>query len=487
VNYKVALINPPLVHVTGDPFGDIPFMPTGITYLAGYLLANGVDVSIVDGFGLAPRQVYRIDDQLSATGLTEDEIIERLTDENLVGISVHSGMSHSVSLRLAAQVRDRLPDAVLIAGGNHASAVYDELIEGGFDYVCIGEGEDVLLDLVRCRRDGRGDPHSIPGLAYRGGVCLPNRLEPDLDKFGFAALELLPLDNYWSLGMQHAPVKGRYMVITTSRGCPFNCRFCTTPKLLGRRWRHRSPKHVVDEIQADVDRFGIEEVTIQDELFGCRKEVAQAIAREILDRNLQVRLSLPSGVKAESFDEETLSLLRQAGLEYMCLAPESGSERVLDRMNKPVDFDRFYRVVAFARRLGIRLGCFFVLGFEDENDDDRRLTMKLIRELTRMGVDEVSIFIWTPLPGADAFESETGWSRYEDLNWSPAWRTDYRYLARFRRRLYLRWFFTKAMYHPVGLLRSAWNVVSGRYELKSEMALRRLILSMFRVRTGPKQ
>ena len=117
----------------------------------------------------------------------------------------------------------------------------------------------------------------------------------------------------------------------------------------------------------------------------------------------------------------------------------------------------------------------FVLGFEDENALDRKMTRDLVIKLTKLGVHEVSLFIWTPLPGADSFESETGWSRYEDLNWSPRWRTNYKTLNGFRKKLYFRWLVTKALYHPIDLARTALNVITGHYELKSEMALRRIL------------
>jgi radical SAM superfamily enzyme YgiQ (UPF0313 family) len=480
MGFKVALINLPIVHVTGDPFGDIPFMPTGTAYLAGYLRDNGVDVKIIDAFGLAPRRYYRIDDQLSAVGLTHEEIVERLAGEDIVGMSIHSGMSHGFALRLAAMVREALPHTTLVAGGHHPSVVYGDFLAAGVDCVCIGEGEAPLLALVRALRDGKGDPQRIPGLAWAGIPPEPAPLEQDLDRFGFAALDLLPLENYWSLGMSHAPVRGRYMVISTSRGCPYGCRFCTTPQLLGRKWRTRSPEHIVTEIERAAHDHGITDVIIQDEVFGVRKEITLAIAREIVARDLHVRLYLPSGVKAETFDEETLDALRKAGLEYLCLAPESGSARVLEKMGKPMDFKRLYKVIKFARKSGIRMGAFFILGFEDENDEDRRLTRDLLRKLTRMGVDEVSIFIWTPLPGADAFASETGWTRYEDLNWSPSWRGNFARLRQFRSTLFRDWLVTKALCHPLDITRSAVRVLTGRYSLKSEMAVRRILGHVWR-------
>ena len=474
--FRVALISLPIVHRTGDAFGDIPYMSTGVMYLAGYLRMNGVDVSVIDGFGLAPARYYRIDGELSAVGLTEDEILAHLGHANLVGISVHAGMSHSFALRLAKKIKTARPEVVVVAGGHHPSAVYQEFLAGGFDYVVVGEGEHALLRLTQYLGDGIGDVGDIPGLARPGCSPSPNVPETDLDTFGFVAADLLPLDNYWALRMAHAPVRGRYMAITTSRGCPYACRFCTTPRLLGRHWRTRSPHHVADEIEALVRQYGVEDIIIQDEVFGARKRVALDLAHEIVRRGLKVRLHLPSGVKVETIDEEVLTALREAGLEYMCLAPESGSDRILAKMNKPMDTRQLLRLVAHARKLGIRMGAFFVLGFEDETDEDRRQTQDLVVELTKRGVDEVSLFIWTPLPGADAFESETGWSRYEDLNWSPCWRRDYARLNRFRRRLYGRWLLTKALYHPVDLCCSLLRTLTGQYALKSEMALRRIIL-----------
>lgn len=475
MGFKVTLINPALVHLTGDPYSSIPYMPTGLLYLAGYLEKKGIPVSILDGFGLAPRRSFTIDGQLSGMGLTETEIVERLDDAPLIGIGVHSGMSHEYVLRLALAIRKKYPGSVLIAGGNQASVVPGPFIEGGFDYVCVGEGEYPLEALACCLRDGQGDPRAIPGLTGAGFAVPQAPFEEDLDRFGFAALHLLPLENYWALAMQHAPVQGRFMVVTTSRGCVYNCRFCTTPRVLGRRWRTRSAGNVADEIEQAVARYGVTDVIIQDELFGCRREQAVAFAEEILRRNLRIRFSLPSGVKVETMDEAAMEALYRAGLRYLVFAPESGSERVLKNMNKPMDFDKLRRLIVFAKRLGIRLNCVFVLGFEDENAADRELTRKLALEVTRMGVEEISLFIWSPLPGADAFESETGWTRYEELNWTPRWRRDYAILKSFRNRLYLQWALTKLLYQFPGCLRSAVNILRGRYELKMEMAAGRVL------------
>ncbi len=491
MSYNITLVNLPIIHRKNDPFGDIPFMPTGIVYLAGYLKKNHVPVDVVDGFGEAPRRLYSIDSKLNALGLTGDEILDRLDNPDLVGITIHAGMGHSFALNLAGLIKQRLPRAVLVAGGNHAGAVYPELLDGGFDYVVAGEGEHTLLALIRHLRDGTGTPEDIPGLVHKNGANLSPHFELDLDTFGFADFRVLPLENYWELNMSHAPIRGRYIAITTSRGCPYNCAFCTTPKLLGRKWRSRSPKLAVDEIQMLVEEENVEDVIIQDEIFGFKKENAKQFAREIIQRGLDIRLYLPSGIKVETMDGETLRLLRKAGLQYMCFSPESGSPFILKKMNKPFDYEKLYHVAGVALELGIHVGCCFILGFAGERKEDRRMTRRMIARLARFGVDEVSLFIWSPLPGAEAFKSEGGWSRYEDLNWSPAWRSNFKLLARHRTRLFMMWFLLRGLFHPVKTMRSAWNIITGKCRLKSEMAIRRLLrsyLSRFTFkRTGPKE
>ena len=109
MTYDVTLINLPIIHLKNDFFGNIPFMPMSVLYLTGYLENNGIDVSVIDGYGMAPTDTYSIDSKLNATGLTEDEIISNLGNADFVGISVHSGMSHSFALRLAKKIRNKLP------------------------------------------------------------------------------------------------------------------------------------------------------------------------------------------------------------------------------------------------------------------------------------------------------------------------------------------------------------------------------------------
>lgn len=482
---KVVLIYPPLVHQKGDPFGGIPAMPTGLAYLAAWLRKAGHEVTLVDAFGEAPLQARPYNEKYVARGLTTAEIISRIPrDSGLVGIGCHSGAQHSATLELIAAVKENRPARVAV-GGHHPTAVSAPFLEAGADFVVKGEGE--IAAEAACRALERNTPlEKVPGLILPGGRETPSEEIEDLDGIPFPAIDLLPLENYWSLGLSHGPVRGRYIFMISSRGCPFSCRFCTTPRICGRRWRARSAANVVDEMEEWLRRYGVRDFHFQDENFAVSKKRVADICDEIERRGLDVSISLPSGIKAETIDEDTVRALKRAGCRYICLAPESGSPSVLEAMDKQLDFDHLDKLIRLCRKLKIRTGLFFILGYPGETEADRRTTLRFIGRLTRLGADEFSIFIFTPLPGAaawdDAGELHDHWRDYEELCWSPRWRPDYKDLSRWRRRIYLRYAFTKALFHPLKVLRNLANTLTGRFETKAEMTVRR----MFRTGGGKK-
>jgi anaerobic magnesium-protoporphyrin IX monomethyl ester cyclase len=480
---RVTLIYPPLVHQQGDPFGGIPAMPTGLAYLAAWLRRAGHEVTLIDAFGEAPRRAETFREKYVARGLSLDEIVARIpAGAELVGIGCHSGAQHNATLILIRKIKDKLGVPVAV-GGHHPTAVSAPFLEAGADFVVKGEGE-IAIERLCDALAGKIKIEDVPGLILPRGKETPAEEVKNLDDIPFPAIDLLPLEYYWALGLSHGPVRGRHIFMISSRGCPYSCRFCTTPGICGRRWRARSADNVVDEMEEWLRRYGVRDFHFQDENFGVSKKRVLEICDEIVRRRLAVSISLPSGIKAETIDEEVVRALRRAGCRYICLAPESGSERVLKLMDKPLDFAHTEKLVRLCRKLRIRTGLFFILGYPGETEEDRKKTARMISRLTRLGADEFSIFIFTPLPGAAAWEDATDlhghWKDYEELCWSPRWRPDYKELSRWRRRLYLRYALTKAVFHPLSILRNLWNTITGRFETKGEMTVRR----MFRTTGG---
>lgn len=473
----VTLISPPLVHQKGDPFGGIPAMPNGIAYLAAWVRRAGIHVTAIDAFGKSPGAAQPFKQKYVVRGLSLDEIVKRVPAEtDLVGIGCHSGAQHTVTLQLVSMIKAQLSKPVVV-GGHHPTIVSEPFLQAGADYVVHGEGE-IALEKLCAALDGRTALDDVPGLIREGGRRSPVAEIEDLDSIPFPAVDLLPLENYWNLGFSHGPVRGKHIFMISSRGCPYDCHFCTTPGICGRRWRARSAKNVVDEMEEWIRRYGVRDFHFQDENFAVSKKRVVEICEEIRQRGLDLSISLPSGIKVDTIDEATIRALANAGCRYICVAPESGSHRVLELMNKPLDFEHLYSVIKLCKRLKVRTGCFLIIGYPGETEADRKETAKLVGKLTRLGADEFSIFIFTPLPGAGAWganeELQSKWEDYEELCWSPRWRPDYKILSRQRRKLYLRYALTKAIFHPLSTFRHLLNIVTGRFETKGEMTVRRM-------------
>jgi len=237
---------------------------------------------------------------------------------------------------------------------------------------------------------------------------------------------------------------------------------------------------VVDEIELRVKEYGIKDFHIQDDLFTLRKDRVIEICKEILKRKLNVTWKIVAGTKAESIDREMLEWMAKAGCTYISISPESGSERVLKLMGKPFDYQKGIEIIKECNRLGIKTQACFVIGYPDENKNDRRKSKSYMLHLARAGLDEVGIFIMCPLPGAKVFKVFGYKGTYEDMNFSPRWRKDYRALAVCRKRMYLLFLLTKLLWHPLKSLNSIINLLRLRFEIKMEMTAYRALKQNWR-------
>jgi len=171
---------------------------------------------------------------------------------------------------------------------------------GGADYVVLGEGENRLPKLIGYLERGE-KPQGVDGIAAKNGV---NRRKDiyttDLDSQPFAAVDLLPLENYWKLGYSHGPFAGKYMNILTSRGCPYTCSFCQAPAMCGGRWNAKSAERVLEEIQYHIDEYGVKDFHIQDENFAISRKRVEDICVGLLEGNYGITFCFPSGLKMET-------------------------------------------------------------------------------------------------------------------------------------------------------------------------------------------
>ncbi len=479
---RLTLIRPPVVHHKKDFYGSIPGIPAGLAYLAGSVRQSGIETDILDAYGLAPHRFYSFRENYRARGLTPEEIARSITEsDSIPGISVHCATEHTMALHIIRAIKKISPAIPVVVGGYHATFLPREFIDGGADFVILGEGESRLPKLMDCLEKGRSTD-SIDGLASKNGITEREDIyTTDLDEQPFAAVDLVPLENYWKLGYSHGPFAGRYMNILTSRGCPYTCAFCQAPAMCAGRWSSKSAHRVLEEIRYHIDTYEVRDFHIQDENFAISRKRVEDICRGLIDGNYNVTFCFPSGLKMETLDDELLDLMIRAGCRYFSLSPETGSPDVLKLMGKTANIEKVPGLIQKAASMGTSTCTFFVTGFPGETKADRKQTRDYIRQLAKRGVDEVIMPILTPFPATDAMNEPSlqGFSEYDELCFSPMWREDYKSLNRYRLGVYMNFYAVRLLFHPLRVFRQIVNAVRGKASTKSEMTARRIIIDLY--------
>lgn len=505
---KVVLINPNLVVQSNDPFTTgIVYMPISLAYVASMLRNSGYEPVVIDAFGERPKQCRR-SGKFMIMGLTEKEVCARIAvDAKVVFIFANQLINHISIVALIKSIKKFSPElTIAILENTQAVTSYalrdvaSEFFSYGADFLVTGEGELRSVEICRLLESGqRVDISTMEGVLVEKLVDARHNSEvqdsisiatnksfirstprrrrnrrkfiEDLDSLPFPAWDLFPLENYWALRFAHGPQSSaKYLPLLTSRGCPYPCKFCVVPATNDTTWRARSPKNVVDEIEHWHKTLRLSEFHLEDLNSTVDDWRTKEICREIMDRGLKISWKIVAGTKVETIkSEHTLDQMAKAGCGYISISPETGSPRVLKLIDKPFRTDYARRLIAKMNSLGIRSQACFVLGFPGEEDDDRNLTWLLAKDLTRNGLDEIALFIISPVPGSEIYSQYKGYQSLSDLNFTPVWREDYSKLRKFRLKLYGAFFWWKLRYYPIKLLAQAWRFVTRRFETKMEM------------------
>ena len=477
---SVILVNPNLVVQRNDPFTTgIVYMPITLAYLASSLRSAGHSVNVIDAYASSPRQNYS-EGPFIFYGLTTEQICHRIPEKtDAVFVYAINLTNHLSTMAIVNAVKESFPKTPVIVVENTQavtayalSQVKEEIFAAGADYILTGEPE-IRAQKVLEALNGTKDLSAIDGLGSPDYYNPPKSFmtEQELGRLPLPAWDLFPLENYWALRFAHGPLSSkRYLPLLTSRGCPYPCGFCVVPATNNQKWRPRSAINVVDEIELFGKTFGVREFHIEDLDPTISDDRTREICQEIIRRELKVVWKIAAGTKVETIrDEKTINLMAEAGCRYISISPETGSPRLLKLMRKPFNLEHAIRLVKRMNKVGIRSQTCFVLGYPGENEEDLQMTWNLVRELTRVGVDEIALFIITPVPGSSIHTEFSGYKTLSELNFSPTWRADYSKLNKFRVRLYVHFLWWKLRYHPFKLLQQPINFLRRLFETKMEM------------------
>jgi len=456
-------------------------MPHTAAYLAAMIDIAGYRVQVLDCFGMQPNQ-RQVVGEFMLLGITEDWIAEHIDAEVAVCFVYCRTMAEFIAIeRIVSAIKRIRPDITICLFENVQAVtsfslrnVAKRFLNKKCDMLMMGEPENRAASIIEhLNDDGLRD---IPGLAYRnahGKIVFTSDapLERGLDQLPFPAWELFPLQGYWIAGFAHAPCgKARFLPLLTSRGCPFKCSFCLAP-FVNSKWRSRSAKNVVDEMEYFFDTMDITDFHVSDLNPTVNEKRIQDICREIIERKLQVTWKLAQGTKIETIrNEKTLELMAEAGCRFIAFSPETGSKKLLKTVKKSFDHEYGLRMARKMVSLGINVQACFLAGLPEETADDQRQTLEYAKKLVKLGVDEISCYIFTPVPGSELSQSIKGFRHFSQCTPSPNWRADYDDLTRFRFKMYRTYFLYKLLY-PFKVLREIKGLLTGQYETKMAMSV----------------
>jgi radical SAM superfamily enzyme YgiQ (UPF0313 family) len=330
--------------------------PIGPLGLASYLTSRTVPCAVFDCF----VQEFQLRD---------------IEPFGIVGFSINiSNMEKS--LETISLIKCAFPQKKIAVGGPLCTSDPAFFTQNPcIDAVFVGEAEESLWEYAAAVGSEPIRGVYIRAADGRWVYTGPRPYCENLDSLPFPALDQVRIERYNSPIKKALPISN----LISSRGCPYGCIFCF--KTMGSRWRARSAGNVVDEVQWQVEKFGVREICIYDDNFTMDMQRAEEICDGILRRGIRVHLQLTNGVRVDRLSEPLLKKLKAAGLWIIGLAPETGSEETLRRINKGFDLKRTLEVASWCRTLGIRTWSFFMIGFPWETEEDIEQTIRFAERL----------------------------------------------------------------------------------------------------------
>lgn len=412
---KIALIQPPSLQCQ-DSYSSLTQPPLGLAYLAAFAKRLGHEVVVVDAVGEAIDESHPWPGAtgLLIQGLNLDQVARRVPiDADVVGFSCMFTHAWPMARALMRRVKEAVPRAFYIGGGEHCTAMPEAVLkEAPIDLVVYGEGEVTFGDVLKRLEDGSRDWRDLPGVCFldASGQLVKNPRQDrirDPDSLPYPDWDGFPLSSYMDshIFMGPSSSQARSIPMLATRGCPYACTFCASPNMWTRMYRTREPKKVVDEMEHWMQKYGANDFQFQDLTAIVRKDWIVDFCSEIVNRKLKLTWQIPVGTRSEAIDAEVTDLLMASGCHHVTYAPESGSEKILNAIDKKVHLDRLESSARAALKSGIRVCLFMIVGFPQEEDEDIRKTFSFIRRMAKVGIHEIAVSTFVPLPGTSLFDT----------------------------------------------------------------------------------
>jgi anaerobic magnesium-protoporphyrin IX monomethyl ester cyclase len=386
-----------------------PYAPIGTLHAAALMREKGYDVSVFD----------------TMFSYKAEEVIPILEKQNPDFFVIYDDGFNYLTKMCLTNMRDAAFEMIsfakqkgctVIISSSDSTDHYEKYLEKGADFVLMGEAEITLLEVINSIKSGGTNFSAIQGLTYKENECVvktPKRnVIRDLDSLPLPAWDLVDIDPYRQMWMKHAGYFS--MNIGTTRGCPFKCNWCAKP-IYGNRYNSRPPQHVINELVMLKEKFNFDHIWFCDDIFGLKPGWVNEFADLVEKYELQFRFKIQA--RADLLvQEDYINDLARAGCDNIWMGAESGSQKILDAMDKGTKIQQIYAATTLIRKFGMKPSFFIQFGYPGETWEDIEKTIKMINRLLP---HEIGISVSYPLPGTLFYEKVKADLR-EKTNWTDS-------------------------------------------------------------------
>jgi anaerobic magnesium-protoporphyrin IX monomethyl ester cyclase len=386
-----------------------PYPPYGTIYAAAVMREAGYDVGLFD---------------VNLISNTE-EILPVLKKENPRYLVIYDDGFNYLTKMCLSRMREVAMEFIqfgkkqgckVIISSSDSTDHFEKYLNAGADFILLGEAELTLRELISSLEAGATDYSNILGLAYHDGnraVKNPSRpVIKDLDSLPDPAWDLIDISAYKTIWLKNNGYFG--INIATTRGCPYKCNWCAKP-IYGNRYNSRSPERVVKEMEMLVKQHGAEYFWVCDDIFGLKPSWVQRFRDCLKEKNLKVKYKVQSRVDL-LLEADNIDALSESGLYEVWVGAESGSQKILDAMDKGTQVEEIFQATRLLKEKKVRVAFFLQFGYLGETKEDISLTIKMLHELMP---DDIGISVSYPLPGTKFYETVKE-NLHEKQNWKDS-------------------------------------------------------------------
>ena len=385
-----------------------PYPPLGTIWAASFLRQNNYRVSLFDVmFRRSAHEVLPVlEKEMPKYFVIYDDGFNYLTKMCLTNM-------REAAFEMIRHAKKN--NCVVIVSSSDSTDHYQKYLSEGADFVILGEAEQTLLELINTIESG-GSAHAIKGIAFKetGTLKVNEKREVmrDLDSLPMPAWDLIDIHKYRSSWMNKA---GYFSInMGTTRGCPFKCNWCAKP-IYGNRYNSRSPKHVVEELKFLLENYKPHHIWFTDDIFGLKPKWVNEFADLVVKEKLKFRFKIQSRVDL-LLEDDNIAALAKAGCETVWVGAESGSQQILDAMDKGTKVEQIYEATKLLKKHGIKPAFFLQFGYPGETKDDISKTINMVNDLLP---DDIGVSVSYPLPGTKFHEKVKGELK-EKTNWTDS-------------------------------------------------------------------